>query len=208
MSIDKILLVSAARFEISDLKVFESLRDRVEYFEIGVGALLASKRSFLLEKISRGRQVIFVGTCGVYGNFSGVHLVRAISVSWLPTCVRHDLGYQVPAQPDTFDISKSHLHFESLPPAEVICTPTVSLDSGESLLHESAMSGMPIVENLELYSILPEAMTTASSFTAILGVTNRVCRESHDQWLQNHKEAAQLSGEILGGYFSAVGIMK
>lgn len=193
------ILIAAAKFELDPLT--NSLQQRGHTPETkltGVGALNAAKRAKVIGEACRGRDVIFVGTCGAFGPFSKVSLVRASEVLWAPTCERLGFSYTVKDSAPPIALPEPHAFARSLPPRKVLCTPAISLVGKlpEGLAADS------VVENLELYSCIGEIAQAAQSLTVILAVTNAVGADSHAEWRQNFASAAGLTAEFVSSKLS------
>jgi hypothetical protein len=160
---------------------------------IGIGPLNAAKKAKALGEMCRGRQVIFVGTCGTFSSFSKPHLVRAHDVFWSPTSDRVGMSYTVKDSAPPIALPEPPPWLRSLPARRVVCTPSISLVSRvpEGIAAETA------VENLELYSCIGEIAATAASVAVVLAVTNAVGPDSHTQWRQFYGEAAGMTAEFI-----------
>lgn len=188
------VIISAARFELEPL--VNGLQQRghtPDMLLTGVGAIAAAKKSRVIAEQCRGRDVIFVGTCGSFSSFSKVYLVRAQEVCWSPTCERLKLAYTIKDSMPPLSLPDPPPYLISLPPKKVLCTPGISLVGA---LPEG-FSTENTVENLELYSCIAEIATQAQSLAVILAVTNLVGPESHLQWKQNFPIAAGMTAEYV-----------
>ena len=189
------LIVSAAAFEITPLT--ERLHRRGLDFttaECGIGALAAAGRAAELAVAAKDRHVIFIGTAGTFGLFTGPRLCTASRIVWLPTCERLGLGYGIP---------RGTLHEVGLSPPQnaavgltamtVICSPSISLQAGftDDLL--AVLDPVACVENLELFSCIKPLLASARSVDVVLGITNAVGSGAHDQWKKWHREAAEIT---------------
>ncbi|MBM4250982.1 MAG: hypothetical protein FJ146_03350 [Deltaproteobacteria bacterium] len=192
----ELVVIAAAKFELDPLvsglqeKGINPLTKLV-----GIGALNAAKRSRLVADACRGRHVVFVGTCGTFGSFSKMHLIRASEVLWLPTCERMQLSYTVKDTAPPIVLPPPPQYCASLPERRVVCSPGISL---VSKLPDS-LSPDHCVENLELYSCINEVINQAVSLSVVLAVTNAVGPDSHTQWRQHFAGAAGATAEYLCG---------
>lgn len=193
------ILIAAAKFELDPLT--NSLQQRGHTPETkltGVGAINAAKRAKALGDACRGRDVIFVGTCGTFGGFSKVCLIRAAEVHWSPTCERLGFSYTVKDTAPPLTLPEPHAFAKGLPTKKVVCSPGISLVGKLP----DGLSSDSTVENLELYSCIGEIAQTAQSLTVILAVTNAVGADSHAEWRQNFASAAGLTAEFISGKLS------
>jgi len=188
------VLIAAAKFELDPLANALQQRGHTPVTKlIGVGALNAAKRARQVADYCRGRPVVFVGTCGTFGAFTKVYLVRAQEVVWLPTCERMGLSYTIKDSAPPISLPTPPLFCRSLPERRVICSPCVSL---VSKLPESWAAEQQ-VENLELYSIIGEIAAQASSLAVILAVTNSIGPDANSQWRHNFAAAAGATAEFI-----------
>jgi hypothetical protein len=182
------IIVSAAKFEaLPILSSLKKIGPRIKHIEIGVGAINAAKNAAQLAKACKGKHVLFIGSAGIFGKFSGVQLFKGKSVEWLPTGAREGLGYSVPKDNLFITLPKPHLMYADIHSAHIICSSTVSL-----ICKNNPKSKIPALENLELFSCAQEISESAKSFSVVLGITNKVGKSSHEQWLEHWKEASQM----------------
>ncbi len=188
------VIIAAAKFEVDPLVSGLQQRGHTpDTVLAGVGAIAAAKKSRSIADQCRGRNVIFVGTCGSFANFSKVYLVRATDVSWSPTCERLKVSYTVKDSAPPITLPDVPSYFQGLPAKRVLCSPGISLVSAlpEGFVSEST------VENLELYSCISEIIQQCQSLSVVLAVTNFVGPESHLQWKQNYGLAAGMTAEYI-----------
>jgi hypothetical protein len=193
------ILIAAAKFELDPLT--NSLQQHGHTPETkltGIGALNAAKRAKALGDACRGRDVIFVGTCGSFGPFSKVTLVRAAEVLWIPTCERLGFSYTVKDTAPPIGLPEPHAFAKSLPARKVVCTPSISLVSKLP----DGVAADTAVENLELYACIGEIAQAAQSLSVVLAVTNAVGADSHAEWRQNFASAAGLTAEFISSKLS------
>lgn len=193
------ILIAAAKFELDPLtNSLQQLGHTPESKLTGIGALAAAKKSRALGDVCRGRHVIFVGTCGTFGPFQKVYLIRAQEVLWLPTAERLGFAYTVKDSAPAITLPKAPAFCDSLPARRVICSPAISLVSKLP----DGMQAESTVENLELYACIGEIAAQAASLAVILAVTNAVGPDSHTQWRQHFASAAGLTAEFISARLS------
>ena len=160
--------------------------------ELGVGSIKAAKNAAAVAEKCRGKNVIFIGTCGIFAEFSSVKIVRGSTVEWLPACVRNGFAYSVPSEQGPFNLPLPLQTFVDLQPVNVICSSSISLSPVPT-------PARPIlcVENLELFSCYEELSTSGNSLTVLLGITNRIGPNAHPQWTANHKIAADQCANLI-----------
>ncbi len=197
----KFLIVSAAPFEIAPLVArLEKKRLDFKVAECGIGALTAASRARELGDAAAGRHVIFVGTSGTFAPFTEPCLCTASRVIWLPACERLGLGYGIPRG----SLHEVHLSPEvtssltsGLPAMTVICSPSISLEAGftDDLLR--VLDPELCVENLELFSCIKPLLDSADGVEVILGITNQIGPEAHEQWLKFHAKVAEMTADYI-----------
>lgn len=194
------LLISAAKFEVEPLSnALQQNGHTPDILLTGVGALTAAKRAKMIGEACRGRQVIFVGTCGSFSPFQKVYLIRATEVYWSPTCERLKLSYSVKDSCPPIQLPEPPAYIRGLPTRKVLCSPGISLVGKTP---EGFASDL-IVENLELYSCIGEIASQAASLAVILAVTNAVGPDSHMEWRQNYANAAGRTAEYIAARIPA-----
>lgn len=188
------ILIAAAKFELDPLtNSLQQLGHTPECKLTGVGAINAAKKARGLGDACRGRHVIFVGTCGTFGTFQKVHLVRASDVVWSPTCERLGFSYTVKDSAPAIALPDPPAYCKSLPARRVVCSPGISLVSKVP----DGCATEATVENLELYSCIAEIAAQAASVAVLLAVTNAVGPDSHSEWRQNFATAAGITAEFV-----------
>ena len=187
------IIASAASFETEPLQaeVAKCATD-VDWVLCGVGVLAAAATGQRLLSSCRGREVLFIGTCGTFSKFTQVALCRAQTLHWSPTCARAGLSYAVDETPPL--PLNSSAYYDNLPAAEVFCAPNISLTN---TLPSAAPAGMLCVENVEAYACLSLLDKTAQSVDVLLAITNAVGKGAHRQWLQHHAQAAALTAKYV-----------
>jgi len=191
-----ILLVAAAEFELAALRdsLQKSLREDIDYAMVGIGAIHAAKNAERVAEKARGRKVIFVGTAGIFGKFSTVKLMCARQVLWMPACERANIAYSIPGLHPPIDLPAPPSWVADLELATVVCGPTISKTALLSTELPEKLQ-QPVVENLELYSCIAEIMASAQETVILLGITNAIGPDAHQQWKKNHPLAAKLTAE-------------
>ena len=140
-----------------------------------------------------GRHSLFVGTCGVFGEFSEPELVTASSAKWLPACERTGISYAVPNTAPDISFLTPGILAHGLRAAKVICAPNISLvDTLPGSIRNDRC-----VENLELYSCAEALAKNSLSLSVLLCVTNAVGKDAHTQWKSNFAQAAQLTAGFI-----------
>jgi hypothetical protein len=189
-----LVIVAAAKFEADPLtSALEEKGHAPEARLTGIGAINAAKKARAIGDAVRGRHVIFVGTCGTFGSFQRVSLVRASDVAWSPTCERMGVSYTVKDSAPPIALPEPPAWAKTLPARKVLCSPGISL---VSKLPDGTAADTS-VENLELYSCIGEIAANAASLAVILAITNAVGADSHAQWRQHFAAAAGLTAEFV-----------
>jgi hypothetical protein len=191
-----LFFLSAAPFELAPLRALLPDWPDDRFLSCGIGPLdTAAQVSRLAERLS-GTQVIFLGSCGVFGEFSQVKLITPSRSLWLPTCERILASSPIENLTPPFELSPQESALEK---ATVLCAPNISL-TGEihpRVREQYGLQGL-LVENMELYSLTPLIQAVAS-FIAILAITNGVGPKGRLEWRENFKEGARLAGEYALG---------
>lgn len=201
-----LLVVAAARFEAEQsLAVLKTFDPSVEFFELGVGPLPAAKSEARLFERCRGKDVIYIGSCGSFYPFETLHLTTVDEVHWMPPCMRTGIA----SYPEQF-WQKPYKCPEAILPLlkkSVLTTPSISLVDHFA---PNIVSKLPpihsLTENMELYTVM-DALLQARSLHTILGVTNQVGPEGSKQWEKNFREIAKMTAEFLQQMFST-GVLK
>lgn len=191
----KLVILSAAKFEADALlKSLEENSIAYDYLCVGVGALEAAKSAKIVGEFCRGKDVIFIGSCGIFGAFKNIELVQVGSIKWQPTGDREGLSYTIEnsAPPIDSDIKPFRNIEVSLPKCTMICAPGVSLKQHHA--YEQALH----CESLELYSVAAEILNSCASFTSIFAITNSIGPDAHVQWKQNFILAYDLLAKYAG----------
>lgn len=184
----RLIIASAGRFEaLSLLGELSQAGIAHTYIEVGVGAVRSALISKSLQAIARDRVVIFVGSCGQSKFFSKPYLVHPEKVNWAPSDVRSGRGYLVPGAEPTLSLSR-------IQTTETICRVEVSC-AASITLHDDPKDH--VFENLELYSVASAWQGVAKNFFAILGVTNQLGPDAHQQWKQHHGEVSRETADFV-----------
>lgn len=188
------VLIAAAKFELDPLaNALQARGHTPETRLVGIGALNAAKKARQIGDACRGRNVIFVGTCGAFAPLTKVHLVRATEVLWSPTGDRLGFSYTVKDTSPPLLLPEPPTFVKGLPARRVLGSPGISLVSKLP----DGIAADTVVENLELYACISEIAAQAASLAVVLAVTNAVGPDSHSQWRQNFAAAAGLTAEFI-----------
>jgi hypothetical protein len=186
-------IVAAARFEVEPLKnAIEHLGFSPEVHLVGIGAINAAKNARTVAEACRGKNVVFVGTCGTFGDFSKPQLITGSEVHWLPTGDRMGFSYTVKDSAPVFTLKRPLPAVSALPQRKIICGPSVS----KIAKLPDGYIPAEYVENLELYSCGQEIGAKAGWFSVVLCITNAVGPDSHIQWKENFANAATETAEF------------
>ena len=196
-----LLIVSAAEFEVRPLLAMLGRRGiETSNLEVGIGALEAASRAPGIAAKARGKNVLFVGTAGTFGEFKEPWLCTASRVVWMPACERLGIGYGIPRGtihqaklPDSSRFAKG------LPAMTVLCSPSISLDNRFDESVRARLDPPNCVENLELYSCARAIMATAASFEVLMTITNAVGPGAHEEWKAWHEVAAEMTATWIEG---------
>ncbi|MBP9706210.1 MAG: hypothetical protein KBD78_01100 [Oligoflexales bacterium] len=197
---NNLVILSAAKFEaVALLKILEEKSIVYEYLDVGVGALESAKSAVRICDFCQDKDVIFIGSCGIFGLFKSIELVQVATIKWQPAGDREGISYSIEnSAPDIEADTKPNSSIEvSLPKCTMICAPGVSLKP--CLAYEQTLH----CESLELYSLAAEIMKSCASFTSIFAITNAIGPDAHQQWKQNfnlaYDQLAKYAGSLING---------
>jgi purine-nucleoside phosphorylase len=194
-----VLIVAAAQFEIEPFTRALNLEGRsCESFICGIGALEAAKNSVPLEQAALDKEVIFLGSCGIFQSFEPLEIVECQTVHWLPYDLRVGKGYKIAGTMAPIHLRTAQEKKSAARLVDVVCSSTISLDP---FLPEG-FDSIKTVENIELYSVSAAILATCRSFRAFLAVTNAVGPNAHREWQANFAAAAQECANFIGKHLS------
>lgn len=200
----EILVTSAVEFEAAPtLNALERAGIRYEYLPFGIGCLNSAASADRIATAALNKNVVYLGSCGVFGDFDQPYFVTAGDVIWRPLAERLGLAYGIAsATPDLKVDQRYNTFTNSLPRARVLCSPSISKDP--TLDTRDQNLSVPLVENLELYSALPYFLKNCATFDVLLGVTNSIGPGAHEQWKSNFQTVAEKSAEYLLEYMNEI----
>ncbi|MEY4632283.1 MAG: hypothetical protein RIQ81_2403 [Pseudomonadota bacterium] len=195
-----LLVVSAVDFEVRPL--CQRLKARGiphRTAHTGIGSLAAAASALELGRLSTGCHVIFVGTAGTFASFEQPFLCTASRVCWLPSGERTGISYGIP---------RGKLHALALEPSAriglpektVLCSPSISMTSAFAPDWEKELIPGDCVENLELWSCAAALKAGAKRLDVILGITNQIGPNAHEQWVKWHGQAAEMTAAHVEKY--------
>ena len=196
-------LLSAAEFEMRPtLQALGRLGIEAQGVECGIGPLnCAMSFSRTLEQV-KGRDVVFIGTCGSLGAFSGIELITSRAAIWAPVAVRLGAADLIEDLHPPIHLPKTTSAFD-LPHRMVVTSPCISRTSAMTdSCHALAKEYGGAVENLEAYVIFGVA-DHCRSFSTVLAVTNKVGPEGRIEWRRNFREAAELTAAYIANAYGA-----
>ena len=194
----EITLVSAARFEAEAfLRAATTPNLTINYLSCGIGALHAAKEESRLARLCRGKQVLFIGTCGSFAPFHGVELVQIDQVHWLPTCERAGYADSIAGLHPPIVLPEAPAWLD-LPIRTALCGPTISrYDLISAKLQAGLAAKDLLVENLELYSCIGAIAHSCQSLAVVLAITNEISDLGRSQWREHYLEAAEKTAAYL-----------
>lgn len=199
-----ILVVSAFEPELSPLRRLAP--PWVEFASIGIGLVAAAVGATrrILERKPCG--VLFVGTCGVYGDRAELlETVVATSVHLVDTAVVTQRGAipEVVCQHIGIDNWFSNVCCGS-GLRKVSVANTMSLTTSNELGEQIETASNTDVEHLELFSFATVCEELKVPYAAMLGVANRVGSSGRREWFENNVEASQRVAQHVNGLFEAL----
>ena len=194
---DRLIVASAASFESQLLlQALARLAADVTFIEVGVSSITSSGLASRLVDIIRGRDVLFVGSCGISSPFDHPKLFAINRVKWAPVDVRRGDSYLVNGSEPELVLNGRLDLIRGLEPGCASCSSSISL------LHE-LKSDQVVLENLELYSAAKAWSYQAKSFTAILGTTNQIGPNAHSEWKKNFRLVAKMTANHIDSSYRA-----
>lgn len=187
-------IISAAPFEVSTtLEYFDNNSIAYDYHSCGIGALEAAKNSTLLVPKVMNKDVLFIGTCGVFEGFDEMTLTSPSQVHWLPASEREGIAWSIEGTAPPFPVNNSSKWVQDLSKVTAVCSPTISKNNALPQEYNPTST----VENLELYSLIDTFNAYAKSITIILAITNKVSLEGRKQWRANFKQASKMTSDYI-----------
>ena len=126
----KISILIAEKFEADALlKTLEENSIAYDYFVLGLGTRESAKSAPEVVDFCGGKDVIFIGSCGIFGLFKSIELVQVGSIKWQPAGDREGLSYTIEnsAPPIDSDTKPFLGKMVSMPKCTMMCAPRVSL---------------------------------------------------------------------------------
>lgn len=199
----RVLVLSAIAAEAAPaLKVLSSrlsADDLVDYV-LGVGPLESLETSQMLsQSLPQADLIIYIGSCGEFVSSESsvrVRLCTTDRIYWSPTASRTHVACLVTSSPSLRTLDHLHPCLKSLECIPNFTSPSLTLDPSfipPELLNGQERCG---TENMELFAIAPY-LNTASRLVMILGITNHVGQNAHEEWLQNRQAVAEMTAEYL-----------
>lgn len=198
---NSVLIIAAARFEAeATILKLQSIGIVVEFLELGIGALAAVRSIATFDRFNKNQKIFYIGTCGLFGHFTGVELVVPVGVFYSDTAERLGLAYSIKGQyPEFLLNTPPELSELGLRSVDVVSSGAISLE--EHLPENLKKTARPLVENLEIYGALPQLISSGLTVYAVLGVTNKIGREAHEEWKAHFRKAAEMTASLIGEMF-------
>jgi len=191
-----LLIVAAVEFEVLPLtKELQKKNISFDFFPVGIDPLSAARASEKLAHGCRGKDVIYLGSCGSFAPFKKPYLVKVKKTLWMPAGIRSGISDIEPSWYKEITFPEGRLG-QDLLEATVLTSPEISLTktiTRKNLLEEDQET---LYENMELYPVA-EALKKAKNLDIILGVTNEICADSRKQWTENFQEVSYLMRDFI-----------
>lgn len=153
------------------------LPEDILHAPVGIGGIAAAAGATELILAAQPDWVVFVGTCGTYGEHELGNLLTPSEVYyWDPQIATGEAHLPADLYPPI-----ALLPWDGYPETVCFQTPHISL---------AAMDAEG-VEHLELYAVAYAAQRLNVQVTALLGVSNVVGPDGHKEWQQYHREVEQ-----------------
>lgn len=187
------MIISAVDFEVRPLLDKLALSGRnTPAFYTGIGALEAAASARELASAAVDASVIYVGTAGTFGNFVEPWLCTSQRVCWLPSGDRAGISYGIPPGKLSCETLSPDPAL-GLPSKTIICSPSVSLSREFSQTWKNHLIAEDCIENLELWSCIRQLKQKAKCVNVIMGITNQVGSDAHEQWKKWHPLVAEMT---------------
>ena len=157
---------------------------------VGIGGLVAAASTARLLADVRPPKVLFVGTCGAYGqrlrigDCIAVSEAIAISIPEIQHRARRPKS-EIAKWPFTWPLS--------LPEALAAATPAITTDFDDAIL----LAQVAEVENLEVAGIFAACHQAGVPVAAALAVSNQVGPSGSTEWRENHQVVCKKLVETL-----------
>lgn len=216
---DIVLITSAIKEELVDLEFLDKkiIKKRKFYlYPLGIGKLNSIfnlAELFFKEFYKKNIEIIFLGSCGSYSSvkndfvFSnlfinydyGVITKKSKSLNSISSIVETDIG----------NLSKNFINYYDFQKSIVNSTDSITLTKvSEKKIFELEPTlktlNLPVVENLEVYSIGKFCKNYQIPFTSFLAITNRVGKKASIEWERNYKVLGKKLNEILKKYIESI----
>jgi purine-nucleoside phosphorylase len=156
----------------------------------GAGALAAAASTARAIAEARPARVLFVGTCGAYGDDPRV----GDCVSVIEATVVSVQEIRRKAYRPAIEATRWRAAWDlPLPGRSLAAPPAITSDSEDAALLGEAAD----VENLEVAGVFAACLSAGVPAAAALAVTNRVGPDAHEEWAKNHGEASRRLVETL-----------
>ncbi len=157
----------------------------------GVGAIAAAAATARLCAERRPSRVLFVGTCGAYGDRLPVgHLLSASAALAVSLDVLTGRAYRPEVEVTRWEATLP-LPF---PAAVVAVPPAITVDEEGAAL----LGAVAAAEHLELTGVFAAALAAGVPVGAVLGVANRVGPTAHAEWRAHHAAVSRALVAALG----------
>ena len=189
MKTRKLTVLSAVKFEAEQtLRTLDDLGVVYDYIEVGIGPIHSARSSSSLNL--KGKNVLFIGSCGVFKEDLDVKLVSVSKVIWSPPSVRNGSSELIEGIEPEIRFPNLSGFSASLEAYICACSPSVTLD--ENLVPEQPKA----IENLELYSVAHKLLE-AKQLTILFGITNKVHSSGRAEWKENFKKIGTMTSDAI-----------
>ncbi len=182
-----ILLCSAWQEEIKYLNASE-LGNHFLIEALGIGYLDAALNLERIIKKNDLKQIIFLGTAGSF-NKNHDEIVEVESTELLNIGSNLDISY--PAKHGRYEVYKTEKKLSDLKTCHCLTTAEITKDSAFAELISKKYDDEILLENLELYGLAKVASEAGIPWNALLGVTNSIGENAHEEWKVNHERVSK-----------------
>jgi nucleoside phosphorylase len=184
----RVLILAAVEAELSDMSGFC----------VGVGPIRSAVGATRLILGHRPQAVVMIGTAGALSPDLPVpSVVVARRLGWAHSGSILGAGY-VPLPPADLEADASLVAAMNLPQADVVTVGAITTDPQVA----DALRVRWQVEHMEAYSVALAAAELGVPFAAVLGLSNRVGPNAHEEWKANRQTAESAARDAVSRWLA------
>ena len=184
----RVLILAAVEAELSDMSGFC----------VGVGPVRSAVGATRLILEHRPSSVIMIGTAGALSDHLPVpSVVVARCLGWAHSGAILGAGY-VPLPPEDLVADAALAAAIGLPQADVVTVGAITTDARVA----DDLRQRWQVEHMEAYSVALAAASLGVPFAAVLGLSNRVGPNAHEEWKANRHTAESAARDAVSRWLA------